>query len=298
MAKLSWFKWYPMDWVNDTRSLSPEAKAAWIDLLCFMWNSDQRGIWQGTYQEFARATGLPWESVPAVITELGKCVSRVTKRDNEVTIENRRMVREDLAYKDHANRQKAYRERQESDKKVTDKTLDSKTLDSSRLKKTTSTSIAQPLVERTFDFESLWSKYPRKQGKEAARNSFKAQVKNPEDFEKIKKALNHFLQKKFEKVDFVPYGSTWFNKRWMDWIEGDPDGTNDGKSVLHISPPQERKGSLGIPLAELRARVDEAARQELPARFRNNAVAAPDRREEPNLESRDPKPVGTGDGKP
>ena len=132
MSKLSWMKWYPDAWMRDTRPLSTEAKGCWIEILMLMWNAPKRGRWTGTYQEFARVTGQDWESAPRIVQELGK-VSRVTIRDNEVTLECRRMLREDSHYKDHAIRQKEYRERHSRDKKVTDKTLQ----DSPRLSKKT-----------------------------------------------------------------------------------------------------------------------------------------------------------------
>lgn len=122
MGKLQWMKWYPMNWVNDTRNLSAQAKGCWIDMLCFMWNAPERGVWKGTYQEFARATGIPWESAPAIVMELSKSASRVTERDNIVTLENRRMVKEDSRYKSHAIRQSRYRSNAKSDAKVTRKT--------------------------------------------------------------------------------------------------------------------------------------------------------------------------------
>ncbi len=88
-----------------------------------MWNAERRGIWTGTFEEFARVTGSPWEAAPRLIQELSK-VATVTKRDMEVTLENRRMVREETAYKYHAKRQKDYRERHASDARVTPQTLD------------------------------------------------------------------------------------------------------------------------------------------------------------------------------
>lgn len=128
--KLQWFPFFPYDWINDTRQLSAQAKGCWIDILSFMWNAPIRGKWEGTYEEFARVTGIPWESATSIILELGS-VSLVTKRDTVVMLINRRMWKEGKRYKDHAKRQVEYRMRQRSDAPVTNKTLDSrrKTLD-------------------------------------------------------------------------------------------------------------------------------------------------------------------------
>lgn len=131
MPKLSFMKFYPADWINDTRSLSAEAKGCWMDLLCFMWNAPERGKWEGTFQEFARVTGTPWESAPALIQELHK-VATVTIRNNLVTLINRRMSRQETHYNLASERQRRWRSNANRNASVTAKTLDV------RLLKTTS----------------------------------------------------------------------------------------------------------------------------------------------------------------
>lgn len=42
-GKLPYFPFYPADWVRDTRILSLETRAVWIDLLTLMHDSDRRG---------------------------------------------------------------------------------------------------------------------------------------------------------------------------------------------------------------------------------------------------------------
>jgi len=147
-------KWYPAAWINDTRSLSPEAKGCWIDILCLMWNAPKRGVWEGTYQEFARVTGLPWQNVPAILIELSRA-SRVTERDNLVTLENRRMIKQETDYKSHAKRQKEYRERRLSDKKVTNKTLDVR-------RQTLDNTLTPIRASRSLEGEALPYKHPDK----------------------------------------------------------------------------------------------------------------------------------------
>lgn len=142
MPKLPFMKWYPSEWWNDTRSLSIEAKGCYIEILNLMWNAPKRGVWEGTYQEFARVTGAPWENAPALITELEKVVT-VTRRDNLVTLKNRRMVNQEIGYKNHANRQKRYRDRLMSDASVTGKTLDVRRQTLEVRQHLTSTSMAQ-----------------------------------------------------------------------------------------------------------------------------------------------------------
>lgn len=124
MSKLSFMKFFPADWINDTRELSPEAKGCWIDVLCLMWNAAERGVWKGTYQELARATGIPWESMPAIVTELARKVTTATFDGDETTLINRRMQREQKEHEFKLNRDARYRERHKNDGKTSRKTLD------------------------------------------------------------------------------------------------------------------------------------------------------------------------------
>lgn len=123
MAKLSFMKFYPYDWMNDTRALSIEAKGCWIEILCLMWNAKERGIWTGTHEEFARVTGSPWEAAPRILQELAK-VATATFDDNKTTLINRRMQREQKEHEYKLNRDKRYRERHKNDAETTPKTLD------------------------------------------------------------------------------------------------------------------------------------------------------------------------------
>ena len=71
-----------------------------------------------------------------------------------------------------------------------------------------------------FNFESVWSKYPRKLGKDNAQIHFNAQVKSDKEYSDINKALDNFLSSRVAQGDtqFIPHGSTWFNKNWKDWV--------------------------------------------------------------------------------
>src|SRR3990167_10622150 len=72
----------------------------------------------------------------------------------------------------------------------------------------------------TFDFESLWSKYPKRLKRREAERHFKASIKTDKDYADIQTALKNFLDSKVAKRDpqFIPYGSTWFFN-WRDWVD-------------------------------------------------------------------------------
>lgn len=70
------------------------------------------------------------------------------------------------------------------------------------------------------DFESLWSLYPRKQGKTSALKSYKKAIKNGVDNQTILNGINNYLNYiRLEKIEtqYIKQGSTWFNNNcWED----------------------------------------------------------------------------------
>ena len=72
-------------------------------------------------------------------------------------------------------------------------------------------------------FESVWSQYPRKEGKKQAYKTFLKTVKNNQDTENIFLALNNYniyINNKYPdgSLEFVQKGSTWMGC-WEDWID-------------------------------------------------------------------------------
>jgi len=70
-------------------------------------------------------------------------------------------------------------------------------------------------------FEKIWNVYPRKLGKDKAFEKFIKQVISEDDYNNIKIAVERFKNhhiKKQTKIDYIPYGSSWFNKDWRDWV--------------------------------------------------------------------------------
>lgn len=68
-------------------------------------------------------------------------------------------------------------------------------------------------------FEDLWSRYPRKRGKIAARRHYRTSVHNGEDLAAIRQALDN-ARAEFSSTDptFIPHGSTWFSN-WRDYVD-------------------------------------------------------------------------------
>lgn len=94
------FPFYTGDWMKDPelRSVSAEARGLWIDFLCLMWDSSDRGYlvaasgkpWSN--EHLARMTGVSEESVTASLSEMEE-VGLFSRRATDGAIYNRRMAK-------------------------------------------------------------------------------------------------------------------------------------------------------------------------------------------------------------
>jgi hypothetical protein len=111
-------------------------------------------------------------------------------------------------------------------------------------------------------FEIIWEKYPRKLGKDEAARHFKSQVKTFHDWADIQCALDRFktkLQKDATEEKFIPHGSTWFNKRWRDWIN-----YTEQNHGTHVSPSVSGMSDIFKRAREVKRTSDLRKATELP----------------------------------
>lgn len=83
--------------------------------------------------------------------------------------------------------------------------------------------IADPAGLSVLDFESLYRKYPRKEGKQKGIAACKAQIKSPEDYAALSLAIDRYsahLKTHGTETRFVKHFST-FMGSWRDWLEAD-----------------------------------------------------------------------------
>lgn len=112
MSKLPFMKFFPQDYLYDTRILTIEERGVWMDLLCFLWNSKERGEITTSPQHLAQMVGMEggrFEAVLNSISDKGICEVRRLS-DGQVTLLSRRMRRESDAFKKNAERQQKFRE--------------------------------------------------------------------------------------------------------------------------------------------------------------------------------------------
>jgi hypothetical protein len=97
MGKLPFMKFFPSDYIKDTRCLSADEKGVWMDLICFSWDSPERGKLRGDYESFSRMTGVeidPLKKIMSRLQQLGIC-EVVTNGHTDVTVMSRRILRDE-----------------------------------------------------------------------------------------------------------------------------------------------------------------------------------------------------------
>lgn len=74
-----------------------------------------------------------------------------------------------------------------------------------------------------FDFDSLYKRYPRKEGKQRGMKICAVQIKNQEDFDNLSRAIDRYAEHiKLQGTEgkYIKHFST-FMGEWRDWLEAD-----------------------------------------------------------------------------
>lgn len=221
------FQFYPRDWITDPAlSLcSPATRGVWIDLLCAMWFAPERGRLKGTPRSLARLARCTAQEMIRAIKELGlhgaatvTCNANVTLCNTDVTLENRRMMRDEkvrVQTRFRVDRHRAKPCNAPSNAEVTPPSAVSAVSASANDCKTKpKTPAASPP-----GFNEFWKAYPRKVGKKKARRDW-IKAKDKPAPEVLLAALE--AQKKSEQWtkdggQYIPNPATWLNQgRWDD----------------------------------------------------------------------------------
>lgn len=210
MAKMPFFKFFPHDWLFDTRICTDEEARVLIDMLCYMWNAPQRGILAGSPQDLARLLGREWLNFSAIVDSLKrKNIIDVTLGNDEVTLVSRRMAREEKSRESGRLRKNNF-DRRNGNAKVTDKKSEAKKLDT-------------PIVP----FGDFYNLYPKKQARAHAERvwglAFQKAILTQQLWEsKVRPALvAQIASENWQKEGgkFVPFPATWIRqKRWEDQL--------------------------------------------------------------------------------
>jgi hypothetical protein len=110
-----WMKWYPSDWLVNTRTLTLAAKGAWIDIITALHDSKTYGKMSLSVESWARVIGANSDETGRVLTELEntKVADVVMQANGFVMVACRRMLHEENARE--KNRQRVARHREAKD---------------------------------------------------------------------------------------------------------------------------------------------------------------------------------------
>lgn len=100
MSKAPSFQFYVKDWLTDVelQSASASSRGIWINALCLMWESRTRGILHGSPEVLARMLNCSFPEFDKFSSEIiALKFADVTLCNGEVTLSNRRMVKEEKA---------------------------------------------------------------------------------------------------------------------------------------------------------------------------------------------------------
>lgn len=265
MEKQPAFQFYPADWLQDTRSLSLSAKGAWIDLLCAMWRAQNRGKLTLPMIGYARLIGATAEQAKAVIDELTdmQVCNIVTERNGNITLINRRMVRENSQRISNALRLQRWRNKQRNDD-VTPASSSSSS--SSNLNQRDTTKLASKLEgkekkENYVDllnrpsesspngFDSFWNLHPGPKGpKQDAIKAYKEVKPPPEALEAMKNQIRYKTACDRRKIFFpqLPHLHRWFRKRrWEDELPAVPESQLSTAERLWLEAQREKEQGGG-----------------------------------------------------
>lgn len=119
MAKAPADQFYYGDYIRDTRSLSLDAKGAWMDILCNGFFKNPQGRISQSYDDWARMFGCDVDTAKTVIAAIKKhqVGDVVTERNGDVTVTNRRMYNAWCDRQDVKQRVQRYRDRHGGDVK-------------------------------------------------------------------------------------------------------------------------------------------------------------------------------------
>ncbi|MBU1003000.1 MAG: hypothetical protein KKE73_10815 [Proteobacteria bacterium] len=161
MAKAPAFQFYVKDWLADpaVRLCSHATRGIWIDCLCLMWESEERGKLTGTPEQLARVLSLSSPDFEMFLVEVEDTnVATVTRRNKKITLVNRRMEREESVRISNAERQKKYRNAKNNGDSNTEVTPLSSSSSSSPKKTTCSPSFENGIGN--LEFEQWFDGYP------------------------------------------------------------------------------------------------------------------------------------------
>lgn len=230
MSKIPAFQFYPADWLKDpaVQAASAATRGVWINLLCRMWESAERGRLRGTHDQLRKLAGCEKEEWEQCLQEIKQLkIADVHEMSAEVVIENRRMLR-DQTKRDHWRIQKQ-QQREESQSAPCPQPVQHVSTDCPPVSSSSSSSSRQNTHAQTKTFvhenafERFWKAYPKKRSKGQAEKAWKAIHPNEQLVATMVATIERAKTSEEWRKDsgqFIPYPATWLRARgWEDEIK-------------------------------------------------------------------------------
>lgn len=251
MSKLPGFFFYCGDWLKDPalRRCSPAARGVWIDMLCLMFECEDRGV--------LSAGGVPWsdEEVAAAVsgdtTANLACIREliakgVADRNSSGAIFSRRLIRDEKIRTGNRDRKREERLSQDSPIDVTHDV-------------TALLEREKEAVGIEVGFDSFWKIYPKRVGKISALRAWRKIPGVKEHALEILDGVEKWkLSQQWQDQQFIPYPATFLNdRRWE--AEVPANGNTASKT-------QQRSSTNATVIQRVRDAVGGGAGRALPPR--------------------------------
>lgn len=233
-GKLPYMPFYPGDWLREPslRVCSHETKGVFIDMLCLMWECEERGIlatagrpWSDL--DIARAVGGDLTRTQACVVELVE--RRVVSRCANGAIYSRRMVHDERERSKSRERMKKMRAQENAETGKNSQTTSNDVTPHvtgdvtphvaplSEYEVTPLGSLRSKERKQDSQEERIYQLYPRKIGKGAAIKAIRKAL-GLVSFELLEMAVTEYAKaREGQDQDYTPYPATWMNQqRWLD----------------------------------------------------------------------------------
>lgn len=298
MAKAPAFLLYVRDWLGDPalQSCAAATRGIWINALCFMWEAPERGKLAGTKDSLGRLLGATPAEMDQFWSDLDAYkFADVTFCNSNVTLSNRRMVRDEKIRQGTKLRVARHRSNAPCNADVTPPSSSSSSFSCTKVQKNPPTpqhhetpQRAKPApAARPSDslggFGEFWTAYPKKVSKGQAERTWAKLKLAPLMLPVLLAALERSKKSPQWSKDggrYIPHPSTWLNAK--GWEDQEPE-TADSDS---FRAEQEKDAAYEREIAQQRERNREKRQQEREDQERERAWLA----EHPEFTPHDTRP--------
>jgi hypothetical protein len=239
------------DWLKDPRlsMCLPATRGIWIDAIAAMHECGRSGALSGSPEQLSRVLRCTESALMAAIDDLQATgAADVTSRNGIITLNNRRMQREDKERQGNRLRQDRYRKKKDdngdNNADITPLYDSDSSSPLSEKKKGSGGKEKPPPAPSTDLFHSFWIEYPRHENPRKAREAFAKAGIDPDLLESIIAWLAEARKsEQWQDKTKIPHPTTFLNqRRW----EGDPppppaekQATRDTVGLADASRPQD-----------------------------------------------------------